>query len=427
MSPRAQPDILHLDLDAFFASVEQRDRPELQGRPVIVGGLGGRGVVAAASYEARRFGVHSAMPTAHARRACPDGVFLAPRFDAYAEASGQVMAILRSVTPLVEPLSLDEAFLDVSGAHRTEGTGPEIAASLRARIRDEVQLTASVGVATTKLVAKLASDLSKPDGLLVVEPGTEIDLLHPLPVRRLWGVGPATQKKLADLGVTTIGELAAVPEASLRAALGDAVGSHLHALAHNRDDRRVEPHRPTKSIGHEETFAVDRTDRVGLERDVARMAERVAMRLRDANLAARTVAIKVRYHDFRTITRSHTAPEATDVAADIGRRARDLLRAVDLDGGIRLLGVAAQQLSEGVAVQEELPWAEVAGDRVAREQERALAEALGAVRDRFGDDAVGSAAAMDGSRLRSGRRGSLWGPDEPTDDTAGGADRAEEQ
>jgi DNA polymerase-4 len=416
VTPRAQPDILHLDLDAFFASVEQRDRPELAGRPVIVGGLGGRGVVAAASYEARRFGVHSATPMARARRACPDGVFLAPRFDAYVEASRQVMAILRSVTPLVEPLSLDEAFLDVAGARRTEGTGPEIAAALRTRIRAEVRLTASVGVATTKLVAKLASDMAKPDGLLVVEPGTELDLLHPLPVRRLWGVGPATQQKLADLGVTTIGELAEVPEATLCTALGDAVGSHLHALANNRDERAVEPDRRTKSIGHEETFAVDRTDRVGLERDVARMAERVAMRLRGAHLAARTVAIKVRYHDFRTITRSHTAPEATDVAADIGRRARDLLRAVDLDGGIRLLGVAAQQLAEGVAVQEELPWAEAAEDRSAREQERALADALGAVRDRFGDDAVGSAAAMDGGRLRSGRRGSLWGPDDPAEE-----------
>jgi DNA polymerase-4 len=410
VSPRARADILHLDLDAFFASVEQRDRPELVGRPVIVGGLGGRGVVAAASYEARRFGVHSAMPMARARRACPHGTFLAPRFDAYAEASARVMEILRSVTPLVEPLSLDEAFLDVAGARRRAGTGPEIGAELRSRIRVEVRLTASVGVATTKLLAKLASDMAKPDGLLVVEPGRELALLHPLPVRRLWGVGPATHRRLADLGVETVGDLARLPVESLVRALGDAVGTHLHALAGNRDERAVEPDRPTKSVGHEETFPADRTDRPGLERDVARMAERVAIRLRGAGLAARTVAIKVRFSDFRTITRSHTAADPTDLAPDIARRARELLRAVDLDGGVRLLGVAAQQLSAGAPVQEELPW-DAAAPAV---QARALADALEAVRERFGEDAVGSAAFSDGGRVRHGRRGSLWGPDDQT-------------
>ncbi len=388
MSPRPRPDILHLDLDAFFASVEQRDRPELAGRAVIVGGLGPRGVVAAASYEARRFGVHSATPMARARRACPDGIFLAPRFDAYAEASRAVMAILRSVTPLVEPLSLDEAFLDVAGARRTAGTGPEIGAALRGRIKEEVGLTASVGAASTKLLAKLASDMAKPDGLLVVEPGTELAFLQPLPVRRLWGVGPATQKRLTDLGVATIGELAALSEATLVRALGEAAGRQLHALAHNRDERAVEPHRPTKSVGHEETFPTDRTDRAGLERDVARMAERVAQRLRGAGLAARTVALKVRFHDFRTITRSHTAADPTDLAPDIARRARELLAAVDLDGGVRLLGVAAQQLSAGVAVQEELPWDGAAAPGEARARERALAETLDALRARFGNDAV---------------------------------------
>ncbi|HWW44220.1 MAG TPA: DNA polymerase IV, partial [Acidimicrobiia bacterium] len=214
------PAILHVDLDAFYASVEQRADPSLRGRPVIVGGLGPRGVVAAASYEARRFGVHSATPMGRARRACPDGVFLAPRFDAYREASVAVMSILRDVTPLVETISLDEAFLDTTGATRRLGTGPEIAAALRARIRAETDLTASVGVGTTKLIAKLASDLAKPDGMLVVEPGTEIAFLAPLDVTRLWGVGPATRRRLERLGVRTVGDLATIPQDALQRALG---------------------------------------------------------------------------------------------------------------------------------------------------------------------------------------------------------------
>jgi DNA polymerase-4 len=410
VTPRQRPDILHLDLDAFYASVEQRDRPELVGRPVVVGGTGHRGVVAAASYEARRFGVHSAMPTARARRACPDGVFLAPRFEAYAEASRQVMAILRSVTPLVEPLSLDEAFLDVAGARR-EGTGPEIGATLRARIRAEVRLTASVGAASTKLLAKLASDMAKPDGLLVVPPGTELAFLHPLPVSRLWGVGPATQARLAELGVETVGQLAALPESSVVSALGRAAGAHLYALAHNRDERVVEPDRPTKSVGHEETFATDRHDRAELERDLARMAERVAARLRDSGLAARTVAIKVRFPDFRTITRSHTLGEPTDLAPDIGRRARELLRTVDLGAGVRLLGVAAQQLSAGAAVQERLPLGGDAGPGPGvPDRSRALAEVLDAVRHRFGDRALGPAHAAGRPPIEPGAR--LWGPED---------------
>src|SRR4051794_27351904 len=233
--------ILHIDLDAFYASVEQLADPSLRGRAVVVGGLGPRGVVAAASYEARRFGVQSAMPMARARRACPNGVFLAPRFDAYRDASRAVMTVLRSFTPLVEPIALDEAFLDVAGARRLHGTGPEIAAAIRARVRDDTGLVASVGVATTKFLAKLASDASKPDGLLVVEAGTELAFLHPLPVERMWGVGPATRRRLADLGVTTVAELAALPEDTLTSALGQAAGRHLHALAWNRDERAVEP------------------------------------------------------------------------------------------------------------------------------------------------------------------------------------------
>ncbi|MGZ4735057.1 MAG: DNA polymerase IV [Acidimicrobiia bacterium] len=351
---RTAPSILHLDLDAFFASVEQLADPSLRGRPVVVGGLGNRGVVAAASYEARRFGIHSAMPMARARRACPDAAFLSPRFDAYSDASAQVMAVLRDVTPLVEPISLDEAFLDVGGARRSLGGGPEIGQQLRARIRAETGLTASVGAATTKLLAKLASDLAKPDGMLVVEPGTELEFLHPLPVTRLWGVGPATRKRLDRFKVETVGDLAKLPESTLVRELGASAGAHLHALAWNRDDRPVEPDRAMKSIGHEETFARDRDDLVGLERDALRMADAVATRLRSASKTARTVQLKIRYGDFRTITRSHTLPSPTDLAAEIGETARDLLRAVDLGAGIRLLGVSVQQLEEGVAVQGRL-------------------------------------------------------------------------
>ncbi len=413
---REAPSILHLDLDAFFASVEQLADPALRGRPVVVGGLGNRGVVAAASYEARPFGIQSAMPMARARRACPHGVFLSPRFDAYSDASKQVMAVLRDVTPLVEPISLDEAFLDVAGAARSLGSGPEIGELLRRRIRDETGLTASVGAATTKLLAKLASDLAKPDGLLVVEPGTELDFLHPLPVTRLWGVGPATRRRLESFGVETVGDLAQLPETTLVRALGAAAGSHLYSLAWNRDDRAVEPDRATKSIGHEETFAQDRTDLDGLERDALRMADAVASRLRSASKTARTVQIKVRYSDFRTITRSHTLPTPTDLTLEIGDTARTLLRAVELEDGIRLLGVSVQQLDDRVAVQGRLELDD--GAVVPSDDQRALEDALESVRERFGSDAVGSAAFMDRGRLRPGRRASLWGPEDGPDAAA---------
>ncbi len=406
MSP---PTILHLDLDAFYASVEQREHPELRGRPVIVGGLGGRGVVAAASYEARDFGVHSAMPMGRARRACPEGVFLSPRPDLYAEVSREVMAILRSATPLVEPLSLDEAFLDVAGAQRLLGSGPDIGRWLRTRIRDELALAASVGVAATKLLAKIASDLAKPDGMLVVEPGTELAVLHPLPVGRLWGVGPATRRRLDRYGVVTIGDLAEIPESTLVTTLGRALGRELHARAWNRDPRPVEPERPTKSVGHEETFAVDCTDRARLEHDVVRMADLVAARLRGLDTAARTVQLKVRFHDFVTITRAQTLPDPTDVAAVIAAEARALLEAVDLREGVRLLGVSVSQLGPPGPVQGRL---ELEDEASAVPPERVeLERTMDAVRARFGDDAVGRAASIEHGRVRTDRRGSLWGPD----------------
>jgi DNA polymerase-4 len=422
-TPGARPSttILHVDLDAFYASVEQLHDPALRGRPVIVGGLGPRGVVAAASYEARRYGVHSAMPMARARRACPDGVFVSPRFDAYGQASRAVMDILRSFTPLVEPIASDEAFLDVSGAARLHGSGPECAVAIRDRVRAETGLTASIGVATTKLLAKLASDSAKPDGLLVVEPGTELDFLHPLPIRRLWGVGPATERRLAVLGVRTVGDLAAVPERTLVATLGEANGRHLHALAWNRDSRPVEPGREVKSIGCEETFPVDLTDRDRLGTEVVQLADRVGRRLRAASRAGRTVQLKVRYSGFRTITRSRTMPEPTDLAVDITRVARDLLDGVDVGDGIRLLGVTVQQLvptgpSAGAGPAASDPELEPgaapgggtgrsgAGDQ--RDLFSAAAEAAGAhgalersldaVRARFGDQAVGPASGRVG-------------------------------
>jgi DNA polymerase-4 len=398
--------ILHVDLDAFYASVEQLADPALRGRPVIVGGLGARGVVAAASYEARTFGVHSAMPMARARRACPEGVFLAPRFDAYGEASTEVMTVLRAVTPLVEPLALDEAFLDVRGARKLRGTGREIAGQVRAEVLATTGLVASVGVATTKLLAKIASDMAKPDGLLVVEPGEELAFLHPLPVERLWGVGPATRARLERFGVRTVGDLAALPEATLVTALGRGHGTHLHALAWNRDERPVEPVRRVKSVGHEETFATDVTERATLQREVLRMSEKVASRLRRTECAARTVQLKVRYADFRTITRSRTLAEATDLAADIGLVAEDLLSKVDLSGGIRLLGVTAQQLEAADAVQAALPFDSPGepADPARREQLGRVERSVDRVRERYGDAAVVPARLLDPRAANPGDR-----------------------
>jgi DNA polymerase-4 len=372
--------ILHVDLDAFYAAVEVLDNPALAGRPVLVGGTGPRGVVAAASYEARRYGIHSAMPMGRARRLCPEAVVLPPRFDAYQAKSAEVQAIFRSFTPLVEPIALDEAFLDVTGAVRLFGTGVEIGAAIRARIRAETGLTASVGVATTKLVAKLASEAAKPDGMRVVEAGTELGFLHPLPLRRLWGVGPATEKRLARFGVTTIGDLAALPEASLVDALGRAQGHQLHQLAWNQDQRPVEPDRETKSIGQEETFPKDVYDVDTLRSEARRLAERVGDRLREHGLAGRTVTIKVRYPDFRTITRSATAAEPTSAGPDIARQAVELLERAELHLGVRLLGVAVHNLVSAPTHQLTLEEAEV---------DEGVQRAVEAVRTRFGDDALG--------------------------------------
>jgi DNA polymerase-4 len=395
--------ILHVDLDAFYASVEQLDDATLRGRPVVVGGLGGRGVVAAASYEARRFGVHSAMPMGRARRACPEAAFVSPRFDRYSEKSREVMAIFHSVTPLVEQLSIDEAFLDVSGARRMLGTGEEIAQIIRSRVRREAELVVSVGVATTKFLAKLASDLSKPDGLLVVPPGTELEFLAPLPVSRLWGVGPATLRRLDRMSVHTIGEVAALPEATLTAALGDSLGRRLRALARNDDPRAVVPEHETKSIGAEETFAVDLTTRDACDREVVRLVDRVTTRLRQANVQARTATLKIRYGNFETKTRSRTVPVATDVSTVFLATARELLDAVDFARGVRLLGVSLSQLEPVAEAQGVLSLDDDVSQDDARVERRAAVErAMDAVRDRFGTRSVGPASLADEVR-RAGR------------------------
>ncbi len=383
--------ILHVDLDAFYASVETLLDPSLAGRPVVVGGLGARGVVAAASYEARAYGVHSAMSMARARRSCPDAVFLPPRFREYEEKSRAVMAILHAVTPLVEQCSIDEAFLDGRGLRRHLGRGRDIATHLRARVRAETGLAVSIGVATTKFLAKVLSDMAKPDGLLVVEPGDELAFLHPLPVARLWGVGPATLAKLERIGARTVGDVAALPEGALVAAVGAASGRHLHALAHNHDDREVTPERVTKSIGAEETFERDLSSRAALHREILRLADKVGSRLRQNHSVARTFTLKVRFGDFSTITRSRTLPEPTATSGAIAAVARELLSSIDVAGGIRLLGVSSSQLTDPQPAQ--LAFDDF-GDGGTDDRRAAVDRAVDAVRERFGDGALRAAALV---------------------------------
>jgi len=389
--------ILHVDLDAFFAAVEQLDHPELRGVPVIVGGLGDRGVVSTASYEARTYGVHSAMPMARARRACPKAVFLSPRMARYSEVSHEVMDLLRSTTPLVEQLSIDEAFLDVTGARRLLGEPPVVAERIRARLRSEIGLAASIGVATTKFLAKLASELAKPDGMLVIEPGTEQAFLAPLPVSRLWGVGPATLTKLERMGLRTIGDIAMIDEAALAGTLGAGLGRHLHALARNDDARSVTPERDAKSIGAEQTFSVDLHDRADCRRELVRLTDRVSARLRGAGLVASTVTLKIRFGNFETRTRARTLAEATDVSTTVLAVAHELLDEFDVRRGVRLLGVALSHLDATRARQSVLG---LEGDgevtqRLRVERRSAVERAVDEVRERFGARAVGPATLVD--------------------------------
>ncbi len=381
--------ILHVDLDAFFASVEQRDRPELRSRPVIVGGdPRGRGVVSAASYEARRFGVHSAMSLREAIRRCPDGIFLPVDGRRYQQASRDVMTVLRRFTPQVEPISIDEAFLDVTGSRRLFGDGAAIGASIKAAVRDDVGLTVSVGVAATKLVAKIASDLRKPDGLVVVAPGREASFLAPLAIGRLWGVGEKTAAALAEYGVLTIGDLAALSPDVVARRFGKH-GASLSARARGVDDDPVHEGDPAKSVGHEHTFDVDTVDAETIERTLLAMSEGVAGRLRSAGVRATTIAVKIRDSSFRTITRQRTLPEPTDLTEPIFRVALDLARPEVRGIRVRLLGVSASNLGE----REQLGLFPLDDPR-----HRAAVEAADALRRRYGDDAV-TRARLVGARL----------------------------
>jgi DNA polymerase IV len=415
VSDRART-ILHVDMDAFFVSVELLRRPELRGRPVVVGGSGDRGVVAAASYEARAYGVFSAMPSARARRLCPHAVFLPGDHARYAEVSERVMAIFRSFTPLVEPLSLDEAFLDVTGAQRALGDGREIGRAIRAAVLEEERLTCSVGVAASKMVAKLASEAAKPAatpagpvpgaGVHVVPPGDEASFLRPLPARALWGVGPATLARLERLGVRTVGDIADLPERALVGALGSANGRHIGRLARGIDARPVEPEQRAKSIGHEETFPADHHDAQVLDREVVRMADAVAWRLRRDGRAARTVTLKVRFGDFRTITRSATLPAPVEDGPALARAAGALLAEVDPTPGVRLLGVTASGLVEAGARQ-------LTFDDASRPSWHEVSGAVDAIRARFGGRAIGPASAVGRRGLRVKQRGDApWGPDD---------------
>jgi DNA polymerase-4 len=391
--------VLHVDMDAFYASVELRERPELRGKPVIVGGGGSRGVVLSATYEARAFGVASAMPMVRARRLCPQAVVLHPTHGAYAEVSAGVMEVFRSVTPLVEPLSLDEAFLDVRGAARRLGGPRMIGEWIRATIEDEQGITCSVGVASTKFLAKLASAHCKPDGLLVVPADDVVAFLHPLPVAALWGVGDKTEEVLRKLGLHTVGDLATTPVRTLQRALGHAVGAHLSALAWGRDDRVVTPTEPEKSIGAEETFPVDVDDPRVVRRELLRLSERTAARLRTAGQVGRTVSIKVRFADFTTITRSRTLPESTDVGRVVYETAAGLYDALGLERArLRLVGVRVEQLADASGQTRQLLLGEP--DKGWREAEQAVDRAT----RRFGAGAVRPAALVDPDEALRGPR-----------------------
>jgi DNA polymerase-4 len=377
-------------MDAFYASVEQRDRPELRGQPVIVGGSAeGRGVVCAASYEARRFGIHSAMPAITARRLCPQGVFLPVRMNHYAQISRQLRQILLSFTPVVEPLSFDEAFLDVHGCEGLFGPAPEIARQIKARIHAETELTASVGVASNKFLAKLASDLRKPDGLVVIEPGHVREVLAPLPVGRLWGVGKKGEKRLRALGLDTIGQLAALPEQVLIDHLGEA-GRQLWLLAHGHDERTVVADEEAKSLSTETTFAQDIDNRDFLRSCLFALVEHLGVRLRQHAVRARTIDLKVRTSDFRTYTRARTLPEPTDLNEVLWQTAAKLLetRVPNEWLPLRLLGVGATGLVRDTPVQGHLfeeGW---------RARQRALDSTVDAIRHQFGHSAIRRAQGM---------------------------------
>ncbi len=422
----SQPTILHVDMDAFFASVEVLDDPSLTGLPVVVGGAGARGVVASCTYEARVFGVRSAMPSLRARQLCPHAVFLPGRHGRYAEISGQLHRILSDITPMVEPIGLDEAFLDVAGAVRMLGPPETIARRLRQRVRHDLSLECAVGVGRSKMVAKLASRAAKPRvsrsglepgrGVFLVSPDVELAFLHGHRVEALWGVGPATATRLHELGIRTVGELAAAPVETLVRRVGKASGLHLAALARGEDPSPVTPDRPAKSIGHEETFSRDVGDPAELQRHVLRMAESVASMLRGSGCAARTVTVKVKFGDLSLQSRSHTLDRAITTGGAIGQVASVLLAAIDPGEGLRLLGVSASGLVVGGAEQLsfDLGDGHAEGTQSATSLEQAWQDAtaaVDAVRGRFGRSAVGSASMVTPEGVQvPARRDAPWGP-----------------
>jgi len=377
--------ILHADVDSFYASVEQRDDPSLRGRPVIVGS----GVVLAASYEAKAFGVRTPMGGAQARRLCPQAVVVRPRMEAYSQASKDLFAVFERTTPFVEGISIDEAFLDVGGLRLISGTPTEIAVRLRREVREQVGLPISVGVARTKFLAKVASGVAKPDGLLVVPPDRELGFLHPLPVEALWGVGPVTAAKLRDRGISTVGEVARLGEATLVRWLGRAAGRHLHALAHNRDPRRVDTGRRRRSMGTQRALGRRRRSPEALDADLLALVDRLSRRLRKAHRVCRSITLRLRFDDFSRATRSHTLPEATADTESILAVSRGLLAAAMptiRERGITLIGITLSNLHRDDAIQLALPF------------DRPLAHAMDAtldlVRERFGSKAITRAVLL---------------------------------
>jgi nucleotidyltransferase/DNA polymerase involved in DNA repair len=381
--------IMHVDMDAFFVSVELLEHPELRGKPVVVGGAGPRGVVSAASYEARKYGVHSAMPMTRARRLCPRLIVIPPVHEKYGRVSAAIRQIFESVTPLVEPLSVDEAFLDVAGAVRRLGRPAAIAASIREQVRRQQEITCSVGVAANKFIAKLASTRCKPDGLLVVPRDGVVDFLHPLPVASLWGVGERTEQVLGRLGLRTVGDLAQVPLDTLQRELGSAVGAHLHDLSWGRDPRQVTPSAPDKSIGAEETFDEDIDDPDIIRRELLRLAEKVGARVRASGNTGRTISVKLRMADFKTLTRSRTLREPTDSTRVIYATAVELYEATGLDRvRLRLVGVRVENLASAQETSRQLALGE--SETGWQEAERAVDKVV----QRFGRGAVRPAALV---------------------------------
>ena len=389
--------ILHVDMDAFYASVAEKDDPSLRGKAVVVG-AGARGVVLSANYEARKFGIRAAMPVGRAQRMAPHAIFVAPNHHRYSEVSRGVMEIFESYTPLVEPISLDEAFLDVTGSRKLMGDGPEIGRRIRADVYAQAGITCSVGIATTKFIAKLASQACKPNGMLEVDPAKVLDFLHPLPVSAVWGVGPKTNEELLRLGLLTVGDIANTPRQTLVRALGEANGVHLYELAWGRDYRPVTPDEPDKSISAAETFARDLEDQEEILRELLRLTEKASARLRARQMSAQTISIKVRFADFKTISRSKTVSLPIDGMQECYDLAKKLYIALKLDRArIRLIGIALENLvdSDGAPVQLEL------GERESgwREATRAMDQA----KARFGDASVRPARLFERSSEESER------------------------